>query len=286
LRAMAPALGASRPGVRFPCATATCAAQPSLSPRRHSCLAAARPLASCLVYTFSPRTLPVRSAERRWECDQSVTRYGNEHHRSARRSSCSARVALPARSAQGRQVGATASALARRALRGWRRWLVSGRACLHPLGSEAGSNPAGLPPLPLPASKPPARLQPRIRIATLPRGRPQVLGRKVGNAAANCTGSITGTIPRNCNDSDAVRSGRLPILLFSRSPTSLLPVGRGLSWQSSTAPDFIWRTRYCEWQELCPKVHPDYGSPSPPAMQRYTFRRGGPPPKARFVLCH
>jgi hypothetical protein len=50
------------------------------------------------------------------------------------------------------QVGcATASALARRALRGWLRWLVSGRACLHPLGSDAGSNPAGSP-LCLPAN--------------------------------------------------------------------------------------------------------------------------------------
>ena len=53
---MAPALDASRPGVRFPCATDTHASRPSLAPRRHSSCLAAPPPAPCL-YIPSARQL-------------------------------------------------------------------------------------------------------------------------------------------------------------------------------------------------------------------------------------
>lgn len=43
----------------------------------------------------------------------------------------------------------------------------------------------------------------------------------------NSHGQLTGTIPSRSNDSNDARSGRQPILLVSRSPTSSLPIGRG-----------------------------------------------------------
>ena len=59
----------------------------------------------------------------------------------------------------------------------------------------------------------------------------------------NSHGQLTGTIPRNCNDSGAARSGRLPILFSSRTPTSLPPVGRGCGHGSAAQPWFEVLTR-------------------------------------------
>ncbi len=95
---------------------------------------------------------------------------------------------------------------------------------LHHHGSDTGSGPTEWLP-PLPARKAPARLQPRPALSYLAFGRKFWRGSR--GHSRNSHGQLTGTIPRNCNDSGAARSGRLPLLLSSRSPTSLLPVGRG-----------------------------------------------------------
>ena len=121
-----------------------------------------------------------------------------------------------------RQFCASASALARRALRGWRRWTVQTRL-FAPSWQRYRIRPQRLPPLP--ARKAPARLQPR---------QPYPISHSAANFGGgsrghsrNSHGQLTGTIPSRSNDSNDARSGRQPILLVSRSPTSSLPIGRG-----------------------------------------------------------
>jgi hypothetical protein len=111
-------------------------------------------------------------------------------------------------------------------------------------------------------------------------------------------------------------SGRLPILLFSRSPTTLLPVGRGFGHGraavavavASTAPDLPLyhdgelctvngnlksSVRQCI-PTMAPLLLQELSTVQIPFSsrnsQRYRFRKlnrnGRPPPKARFVLCH
>ena len=61
-------------------------------------------------------------------------------------------------------------------------------------------------------------------------------GKESRGHSRNSQQQLTGTNPSTCNDSGAARSGRLPILFSSRSPTSSPPVGRGSGHGSAAQP--------------------------------------------------
>ena len=130
------------------------------------------------------------------------------------------------------QFHASASTLARRALRGWRRWTIRTRLFV-PSWQRCRIQPHWLPPLP--ASEPLARRRPQITsLPYLAYGRKFWKGKS--GSQQELAAAATGTIPRNCNGSGAARSGRQPILLVSRSPTSSLPIGRGFGHGRAARP--------------------------------------------------
>ena len=99
-----------------------------------------------------------------------------------------------------------------------------GRDSLYHLGSAAGSSPAGSPPCP------PANLWPDDGLRShrsLTSRMAASSGKESRGHSRNSNWKHTGTIPKRNDDSGAAKSGRLPISLSSRSPTSLLPVGCG-----------------------------------------------------------
>ena len=195
-----------------------------------------------------------------------------------------------------RQFCASASALARRALRGWRRWTVRTRL-FAPSWQRCRIQPQWLPPLP--ARKAPARLQPRPALSYLAFGRKFWRGKsgsqqELARAASRHDPKEEKRLKR-CEEWTAAHLARL------QEPYKLAPDRPWLrTWQSSTAPAVIWSTRFCEgktvltrycrWRELCPiggpVIFPLYDDVPPPGTQQYTLRLGRPPPKARFVLCH
>ena len=195
-----------------------------------------------------------------------------------------------------RQFCASASALARRALRGWRRWTVRTRL-FAPSWQRCRIQPQWLPPLP--ARKAPARLQPRPALSYLAFGRKFWRGKsgsqqELARAASRHDPKEEKRLKR-CEEWTAAHLARL------QEPYKLAPDRPWLrTWQSSTAPAVIWSTRFCEgktvltrycrWRELCPiggpVIFPLYDDVPPPGTQQYILRLGRPPPKARFVLCH
>ena len=99
-----------------------------------------------------------------------------------------------------------------------------GRDSLYHLGSAAGFSPAGSPPC-LPASLWP---DDGLRSHRSPTSRMVASsGKESRGHSGNSSWQHTGTIQKRSSDSGAAKSGRLPISLSSRSPTSLLPVGCG-----------------------------------------------------------
>ena len=195
-----------------------------------------------------------------------------------------------------RQFCASASALARRALRGWRRWTVQTRL-FAPSWQRYRIRPQRLPPLP--ARKAPARLQPRPALSYLAFGRKFWRGKSGSQQelarAAYWHNPKQEQRLKRCEEWKAAHLARL------QEPYKLAPDRPWLrTWQSSTAPAVIWNTRFCEgktvlirycrWQELRPEgtplIFPLYDDVPPPGTQRYTLRLGRPPLKARFVLCH
>jgi hypothetical protein len=162
---------------------------------------------------------------------------------------------------------------------------------LHHHVSDTGSGPSGsrlcLPGDPQPVCSP-AQPCPISRMAASS-------GEGSRGHSRSSHGQLTGTTPRRSSDSNVVRSGRQPILLFSRSPTSSLPFGRGSGDGRAAQPrrSYVQKTRFCEgktvtvlnlirycrWQELRPARYPSYGDfPYPPGTQKYTLRAGRPPP--------
>ena len=192
------------------------------------------------------------------------------------------------------QFCASASGVARRALRGWRRWMLRTRL-FAPSWQRYRIWPRQLPPLP--ARKPPARLEPRPVLSHL------AYGRKFWRGKSGSQRELA--LEARWHDPKELQRLRLreewePAHLASlQEPYKLAPGRPWLrSWQSSTAPAALWQTRfcggktilirYCQWQELRPKGFPTskHSKIPSPGAQRYTFRGGRPPPKARFVLCH
>ena len=103
---------------------------------------------------------------------------------------------------------------------------------MHRHGSDAGSSPSGSRLCLLAKLRHACSLvQPYHILSTAASS-----GKENRGHSRNSHGQLTGTIPRNCNDSGAARSGRLPILFSARSPTSLPPVGRGSGHGSAAQP--------------------------------------------------
>jgi hypothetical protein len=189
-----------------------------------------------------------------------------------------------------RQFCASASALARRALRGWRRWTIRTRL-FAPSWQRCRIQPQWLPPLP--ARKAPARLQPRPALSYL------AFGRKFWRGKSGSQQQLAWAAfwhdPKEEQRLNRCEEWKAAHQSLSQEPYKLAPGRPWLrSWQSSTAPD--WKTRYYEgkviltryyrWQELRPAGYPEYGDIPPPGTQRYIFQNSRSPPKARYVLCH
>ena len=192
-----------------------------------------------------------------------------------------------------RQFCASASALARRALRGWRRWTIQTRL-FAPSWQRCRIRPQWLPPLP--ARRPPARLQPRPALPYLAYGRKFWRGKS--GSQQQLARAAYWHDPKEEQRLKRCEEWKAAHLALLQEPYKLAPDRPWLrTWQSCTAPAVIWKTRFCEgktvlirycrWQELRPAGYPSYGDfPYPPGTQKYTLRAGRPPPKARFVLCH
>ena len=138
------------------------------------------------------------------------------------------------------QFCASASALARRALRGWRRWTIRTRL-LAPSWQRCRIRPQWLPPLP--ASKPPARLQPRPVLSHLAYGRRFWRGKSALEARWRD--------PRELQRLRLREEWEPAHLALLQEPYKLAPGRPWLrSWQSSTAPAVLWQTRFCGGQTI------------------------------------
>ena len=166
------------------------------------------------------------SAQRLWQSYKTATGYDAAHSRSVLRHAL--RVWSYWHEVYGapkvhKQFCASASTLARRALRGWRRWTIRTRLFV-PSWQRCRVQPRWLPPCP------PANLWPDDGLRShrsLTSRMAASSGKESRGHSRNSNWKHTGTIPKRNNDSGAAKSGRLPISLSSRSPTSLLPVGCG-----------------------------------------------------------
>lgn len=189
-----------------------------------------------------------------------------------------------------RQFCASASALARRALRGWRRWTVRTRL-FAPSWQRCRIQPQWLPPLP--ARKAPARLQPRPALPYL------AFGRKFWRGKSELEKIVAAAHRHDPKELQRLRrreEWEAADLVLRQEPYKLAPSRPWLrSWQRGTTlhRGFNPKTRcyegeaYYQWQELRPAGYPSYGDyPYPPGTQKYRHRTGRSPPKARFVLCH
>ena len=237
------------------------------------------------------------SAQRLWQSYKTATGYDAAHSRSVLRHAL--RVWSYWHEVYGapkvhKQFCASASTLARRALRGWRRWTIRTRLFV-PSWQRCRIQPRWLPPLP--ASEPLARRRPQI--TSLPY---LTYGRKFWKGKSGSQRELE--LAAYWHNPKAVQRLRrreeweAADLALLQEPYKLAPGRLWLrSWQSSTAPAVIWQTRYCggkevfirycQWQELRPAGYPSYGDlPYPPGTQQYRFRRGRPPPKTRFAVCH
>ena len=189
-----------------------------------------------------------------------------------------------------RQFCASASALARRALRGWRRWTIRTRL-FAPSWQRCRIQPQWLPPLP--ARKAPARLQPRPALLYLAFGRKFWRGKSELEELARAAHRHD---PKELQRLRRREEWEAADLVLLQEPYKLAPSRPWLrSWQRGTTlhRGFNPETRcyegeaYYQWQELRPAGHPFYGDfPYPPGTQKYRHRTGRSPPKVRFVLCH
>jgi len=190
-----------------------------------------------------------------------------------------------------RQFCASASALARRALRGWRRWTVRTRL-FAPSWQRCKIQPQWLPPLP--ARKAPARLQPRPALSYLEYGRKFWKGKS--GSQQELARAAHRHDPKELQRLRRREEWEAADLVLLQEPYKLAPSRPWLrSWQRGTTlhRGFNPETRcyegeaYYQWQELRPAGYPFYGDyPYPPGTQKYRHRTGRFPPKARFVLCH
>ncbi len=190
-----------------------------------------------------------------------------------------------------RQFCASASALARRALRGWRRWTVRTRL-FAPSWQRCRIQPQWLPPLP--ARKAPARLQPRPALSYLEYGRKFWKGKS--GSQQELARAAHRHDPKELQRLRRREEWEAADLILLQEPYKLAPSRPWLrSWQRSTTPvrGFNPETRcyegeaYYQWQELRPAGYPSYGDlPYPPGTQKYRHRIGRSPPKVRFVHCH
>jgi hypothetical protein len=186
---------------------------------------------------------------------------------------------------------ASASTLARRALRGWRRWTIRTRL-FAPSWQRCRIKPQQLPPLL--ARKAPARLQPRPALSYL------AFGRKFWKGKSGSQQELAAAAyrhePKYLQRLRRREEWEAADLVLLQEPYKLAPSRPWLrSWQRSTTLDrnFNPETRcyegeaYYRWQELRPAGYPSYGDfPYPPGTQKYRHRIGRSPPKVRFVLCH
>ena len=177
------------------------------------------------------------------------------------------------------QFHASASTLARRALRGWRRWTIRTRLSA-PSWQRCRIKPQQLPPLP--ARKAPARLQSRPALSYLEYGRKFWKNRE----------TYQQTVSREHhsklhNEWLATHHARL------QEPFTLAPDRPWLrSWRSSKSSNIMTETRYRIWEELQSRplqisfYHCD--GRFPPAERRMYLSRNNCrlPPTARYVLCH
>ncbi len=173
------------------------------------------------------------------------------------------------------QFCASASALARRALRGWRRWTIRTRL-LAPSWQRCRIRPQGLPPLP--ASKPPARLQPRPALSHLAFGRRFWKG-KIPYQRWDSYTHHSELHKEWCATHHALL--QQPFIIDPDQPWLR-------SWQSSKSSNIVSLTRYRRWAELRPMPPPvdiDCRLPKP-GKRTYLSRNCRLPPTARFVLCH
>ena len=177
-----------------------------------------------------------------------------------------------------RQFCASASTLARRALRGWRRWTIRTRLSA-PSWQRCRIQPQQLPPLP--ARSPPARLQPRPALPYLAYGRKFWKGRSTLRSIV----SLEHHSKRH-EEWLATHHARL------QEPFTLAPDRPWLrSWQSSKSSNIMTETRYRKWEELQSRplqfsfYHCDGRFPTA-GKRMYLSRNCRLPPTARYVLCH
>jgi hypothetical protein len=190
------------------------------------------------------------------------------------------------------QFHASASTLARRALRGWRRWTIRTRLFV-PSWQRCRIQPHWLPPLP--ASEPLARRRPQI--TSLPY---LAYGRKFWKGKSGSQQELAAAAyrhdPKELQRLRRREEWEAADLVLRQEPYKLAPSRPWLrSWQRGTTlhRGFNPKTRcyegeaYYQLQELRPAGYPSYGDyPYPPGTQKYRHRTGRSPPKARFVLCH
>jgi len=171
------------------------------------------------------------------------------------------------------QFCASASALARRALRGWRRWTIRTRL-LAPSWQRCRIRPQGLPPLP--ASKPPARLQPRPALSHLAFGRRFWKGKIPYQRWDSYT-----------HHSELHKGWCATHHALLQQPFIIDPDQPWLrSWQSSKSSNIVSLTRYRRWAELRPMPPPvdiDCRLPKP-GKRTYLSRNCRLPPTARLPL--
>ena len=143
------------------------------------------------------------------------------------------------------QFQASASTLARRALRGWRRWTIRTRLSA-PSWQRCRIKPQQLPPLP--ARKAPARLQPRPALSYLAFGRKFWKGKWTLQRTASFE-HHSGLHNEWCATHHALL----------QEPFALAPDRPWLrSWQSSKSSNIMTETRYRRWEELRPLPPPSH----------------------------
>ena len=236
--------------------------------------------ASCTlpVYTFNSPALPVRPVHRLWQRRKVETGYDASNSRSVLHHALRVwsywHEVYGAPKVHG-QFRALASALARRALRGWRRWTMRTRL-LAPTWQRCRIRPQGLPPLP--ASKPPARLQPRPALSHLAFGRRFWKG-KIPYQRWDSYKHHSKLKEEWCATHQAML--QQPFILAPDQPWLR-------SWQISKSSNIVSLTRYRRWGELRPLPPPvdiDCRYPKP-GERTYLSRNCRLPPTARFILCH
>ena len=251
---MAPALDASRPGVRFPCATDTHASRPSLAPRRHSSCLAAQPPAPCLYIPSAhqlcrfvlsivsgnaarrkrdttPRTLG-RCSVMLYVSGLSGTRC-SAHPKFTASSAHRLRLLLDARYTDGDDGRC-------------------GLGSLHPgrHGSDAGSSPSGsrlcLPAKPQPVCSP-------VRVRSYPSS---ILAASFGAGSLHSRILFHGRAwehDRKLHKEWCATRAHHALLQqpFTLAPDHWQPWLR--SWQSSKSSNIMSLTRYRQWEELRPR---------------------------------